>query len=145
MLRGFKKLLRAITSPFRTHEPPRPESPQPPPPEIPGGGGLGGDEYSGEVPEGRNETELRDTWEYITGNSRYDPLFADYLEIYDDAGMAIEPDNAEYERLWDKFLRAFWLNSTEPGSVPRAEWYDDANIPRDMIDWSHWREVKKTA
>ncbi len=139
MFRGLRRFWRAVSRPFRAPEPPRPVPEQPRPAPEPSFG-----DQETQVPAGQNESNLRDTWQYVTGENRYASLFDDYLEIYNDTGMSLEESQAEYERLWDKFLRAFWLNSGEDGSVPRDDWYEDANVPKDRIDWEHWREVKKT-
>jgi len=146
----LRRFFRSIEEIFETEYGNEPEEPerqrpppsQPPPPDIPDSDSLYPDD-----PEW--EQNFRDTWEYITGQDLRDPSsesdYISYRDIFYDTGiLAVEDDIREIERLWDKFLRSFYLVSAEPGSVSREEFYSDSGLNRDRIDWEAWREVKRT-
>jgi hypothetical protein len=136
----LRRILRAITgAEGRRRTAPKP--PEPPPFER---------QYPAFPPEGyRNLNEPDEqnhiTYTYITGENPRTDNFEDWWELFIDTGITrIEQAPAEVDRLWDQFLRAFYLTGDDEGSVPRNDFYADSGLTKRRIDWQKWREVKRT-
>lgn len=89
-----------------------------------------------------------DIWNDVTGDDAAYPRrlhdCPEWWDLYLDTGAWISQDYGTVNVLWRDFLRAFWLNSQEDDWLPRTEWYDEADVNAQMIDWEEWREIKKT-
>jgi hypothetical protein len=102
-----------------------------------------------EPPVTGHESRMRGIFENIAGTL----TGTDYLEwrqVYDqfsatfiDESASREVNDAEVERYWDEFLRAYYLTSDEYGSVPRRQFHSDTGIPRSEIDWDLWQQIKR--
>jgi len=68
----------------------------------------------------------------------------EWWDLYLDTGAYVNRNYVQVNYFWNEFLRAFWLNSMEPGSILRTDFYDDADVPKSLVDWERWRELKKT-
>ena len=133
-----RSLGRFVKNLFREPEREQPPTPVPPPP-PPGGGGPGGG-----GPDLTYDDIRKAIWTEVTGEDEESPLGYDYWDLYLDTGAWIGRSREIIDRLWEDFLRAFWLVSDEPDSMPRDEWYDEADVDRSLIDWDRWREIKHT-
>lgn len=67
-----------------------------------------------------------------------------WWDLFLDTGVYTGLSNTRVDEAWDDFLRAFWLNSSEEGSIPRDEFYDKWDVEPSLVDWEEWRELKKT-
>lgn len=81
----------------------------------------------------------------LTGNN-----YSEWREIYDsfsatflDPSASNEVNNAEVERYWDEFLRAYYLTTSESGFIFRRQFHADTGIPESEIDWDLWRSIKR--
>lgn len=81
----------------------------------------------------------------LTGNN-----YSEWREIYDnfsatflDPSASNEVNNAEVERYWDEFLRAYYLTTSESGFILRRQFHTDTGIPESEIDWDLWRSIKR--
>jgi len=117
--------------------PERPEQPPKPPPPPPGGAPPIGPDLA------YNDTR-KAIWTEVTGEDEESPNGYEYWDLFLDTGAWIRRSYDMINRLWEDFLRAFWLTSSEPGAVPRDEWYDEADVDPSLIDWDRWREIKRT-
>jgi len=120
---------------FGTPEPARepPKEPPPPPPGI--------DYFPPEPPSNYDYDDRRkEIWSEISGESKNSESGAEAWEIFGDTGIPYGTSYFETNAAFDEFLRAFWLKSSDDGSIPRAQFYDDYDIGPDLIDWDHWRE-----
>lgn len=80
----------------------------------------------------------------VTDTSGLSVNARDYWDLFSDTGLPTGLDYDSTNEAWDEFLRAFWLNSTEAGSIRRETFYNDWDLSRELIDWDAWREYKKT-
>jgi hypothetical protein len=78
----------------------------------------------------------------VTGGSLTGSNYLEWRELYDHLSVIFDTDE-EIEHYWDQFLRAFYLTSSEPGSVSRQRFYRNTGIPANQIDWDLWREIKR--
>jgi hypothetical protein len=140
---AFFDRLRSLVRSLFTPEPERPEPPRerepprepPRPPDTPPGG------YEDDA----HEQRMHEIYTYITGENPRHDNYRDWRELFDDTGVEIVEDNPrEIERLWNEFLRAFYLTSDEEGSIARDIYYADSGLGSDRIDWEVFREIKKT-
>jgi hypothetical protein len=134
-VRSLGNILKGI---FKRPEPERPKPPPPPPkpPPLPPPSDLELD---------ANRIAI---WNEITGDyAQYPDDMRDapeWWDLYLDTGAYLNRNYVQVNYFWGEFLRAFWLNSQEDGSIPREDFYDDAEIPPSLVDWERWRELKKT-
>lgn len=68
--------------------------------------------------------------------------FLDWRDLFDSLSMRFENDS-ERVFFFKEFLQAFYLTSSESGSIPRQKFYNDTNLPRSAIDWGEWRELRR--
>jgi hypothetical protein len=128
---------------FGTPEPEREQIPEPPrePPREPPG-----IDYPGPGSPDNYEYDDRrhEIWHDVSGESTYGDLSEAAWRIFEDTGIPTGHDYFETNALFDEFLRAFWLDTDDDGMIPRAQFYDDADLVPDLIDWDEWREWRDT-
>jgi len=133
--RSLGRILRDIVrGPER--EPPKEKEPPPEPPRGP--------DYFPPFDNYEYDDTRKEIWQYVTGERLDDPEGEEYWDLFGDTGIPLAENYSNTNDAWDEFLRSFWLNSSEDGSVPRSDFYDDWDVTRAQIDWPHWREIKKT-
>jgi hypothetical protein len=78
----------------------------------------------------------------LAGDTPDDTGYLDWREVYDPLSIIFDGD-AEVERYWDMFLRAFYLTTHEPGFVLRDDFYNATGVPPSEVDWDLWRQMRR--
>lgn len=136
--RSIGKIIREIVIGPERKKPEPP--PTPPPPPVPPGPPPPGPTPPPNT--GFNDRRY-EIWEDVT-NVHDRNTAEEWWDLYLDTGIWVSRTYAETNRGWRDFLRAFWLNSSEPDSYAREDFYDEYDTPKTLIDWDRWRVMKKT-
>src|SRR6267154_274804 len=128
----IRKLLGRAPEPGPAPEPPPQPPPPLPPPLPPEPPRVGPPAFS-------HEQRMQRIYRRWNGNSLTGYL--DWRDLFLPLEVIFDGD-AEKQRYWDMFLRAFMLSTHQKGHIKRETFYSRTGIPRSEIDWDLWRDIK---
>jgi hypothetical protein len=134
----FGRIFDRILHPFKGAPEPSEPEPEPSEPILPPKPPLGG---GGERPPDDHEQRMQDIFENITGGLT-GHNYLEWRELYDPMSVIFD-DDSETEEYWEQFLRAYYLASSEAGSVSRDQFHRETGIPRSELDWELWRNLRR--
>lgn len=77
------------------------------------------------------------TFVRVTGTSTG---YIDWRELFGELQIEFDDDN-DRVRLFNTFLRSFYLTTQDQGFVRRSVFYHRSGMPRSAIDWTEWRNL----
>lgn len=86
-----------------------------------------------------HDAKMLGIYEQVTGSYTG---YLDWRELYDPISIIFDGD-AQVERYWSQFLRAFYLTTKESGHIKRQTFYNNTGVPPSEIDWELWRELRR--
>jgi hypothetical protein len=80
---------------------------------------------------------MQRTFTRVTGTSTG---YLDWRDLFDELQIEFDDDN-DRVRLFNTFLRSFYLTTRDQGFVRRNVFYQASGMPQSAIDWTEWRNL----